>query len=128
MLILALDTSTDFCTVALGSDGNVIAEENVLAPRGHAEKLLSLIDAALKKVSLVPDQLGAIAVGMGPGSFTGVRIGVSTARALAQVLRKPVIGISSLDVLAYANPGGKVSPVVRARENEVYFAVYERQD
>ena len=127
MLILSFDTSTDFCTVAAGIAGKVLAEENVFAPRSHAEKLLPLIDAVLKKASLTLDELEVIAVGLGPGSFTGVRIGVSTARALAQALDKPVIGISSLDALAYTNNKGMISPVVEARKNEVYFSVYKRE-
>lgn len=128
MRILAFDTATSACTVAIGTQESIDAEESVVAPRKHMEKLLPLIDEVLTESSVLIENVEGIAVGVGPGSFTGIRIAVSIAQGLALGLEVPLIGVSTLDVLAYgcSIKEGLVSPVIDAKRGEVYFAVYKK--
>jgi tRNA threonylcarbamoyladenosine biosynthesis protein TsaB len=116
VLILAFDTSTDSATCALVDDGEVLAE-SVTRP----VSLLVDVDAALRRGGAREGQLDGIAVGIGPGSFTGLRMGVATARALAFALGVGVAGVSTLDALAAGTPGAL--PVVDARRSEVFTLV-----
>jgi tRNA threonylcarbamoyladenosine biosynthesis protein TsaB len=113
MLILAFDMATSVVTSALVRDGEALAER-VSRPRSVLED----IDALLREVGVEPSELDALAVGTGPGSFTGVRIGLATARALAFALDLPAAGVSTLDVLAAGAPGA-VS-VIDAKRGEVF--------
>ena len=113
MLILAFDTATDVATSALVSDGEVLGERT-----SRAVTVLEDIDALLRQAGAHTRELGGIAVGIGPGSFTGVRIGLATARGLALALGVPVAGVSTLDALAAGAPGAV--PVVDARRGEVF--------
>ena len=113
MLILAFDTATDVATSALVSDGEVLGERT-----SRAVTLLEDVDALLRQAGTHTRELEALAVGTGPGSFTGVRIGLSTARGLALALGLPVAGISTLDALAAGAPGAL--PVIDARRREVF--------
>lgn len=112
MLILALDTATTTATAALVRDGEPLAEAAVL-PREIYTAIDRLVDD--------PTALEAIAVGVGPGSFTGVRLGIAAARAMALALGLPVAGVSTLDALAAGAPGA--IPVVDARRREVFAIV-----
>jgi len=114
MLILAFDTATDVATSALVSDGEVLGERT-----SRASTVLEDIDALLRQAGAHTRELEGIAVGIGPGSFTGVRIGLATARGLALALRVPVAGVSTLDALAAGAPGAV--PVVDARRGEVFL-------
>jgi tRNA threonylcarbamoyladenosine biosynthesis protein TsaB len=116
VLILAFDTATDSATCALVSDGEVLAE-SVTQPVA----LLVDIDAALRRGGVREGQLDGIAVGTGPGSFTGLRMGLATARALAFALDVGVAGVSTLDALAAGTPGAL--PVVDAKRREVFTLV-----
>src|SRR5438034_4673535 len=116
MLILAFDTATDVATSALVSDGEVLGERT-----SRAVTVLEDIDALLRQAGAHTRELGGIAVGIGPGSFTGVRIGLATARGLALALGVPVAGVSTLDALAAGAPGAV--PVVDARRGEVFVLV-----
>jgi tRNA threonylcarbamoyladenosine biosynthesis protein TsaB len=113
MLILAFDTATDVATSALVSDGEVLGERS-----SRAVTLLEDVDALLRRAGTHTRDLEALAVGVGPGSFTGVRIGLSTARGLALALGIPVAGVSTLDALAEGAPGAL--PVIDARRREIF--------
>ncbi|HWC31979.1 MAG TPA: tRNA (adenosine(37)-N6)-threonylcarbamoyltransferase complex dimerization subunit type 1 TsaB, partial [Actinomycetota bacterium] len=101
MLVLAIETATPQTSVAIGTEQGVIASASLSWARGHGEVLVPAIERlqAWSEVRLA--QVGGVAVGIGPGLFTGLRVGVSTARALAHVLGVAVVGIGSLDVLAF---------------------------
>jgi tRNA threonylcarbamoyl adenosine modification protein YeaZ len=113
MLILAFDTATDVATSALVGDGEVLGER-----ASRAVTLLEDVDALLRQAGVHTRELQGLAVGTGPGSFTGVRIGLSTARGLALALGLPVAGVSTLDALAAGAPGAL--PVIDARRREVF--------
>jgi tRNA threonylcarbamoyladenosine biosynthesis protein TsaB len=113
MLILAFDTATEVATSALVADGEVLGERV-----SRAVTLLEDVDALLRRGGARPDELEGLAVGIGPGSFTGVRIGLATARGLALALGVPVAGVSTLDALALGAPGA--TPVIDARRREVF--------
>jgi tRNA threonylcarbamoyladenosine biosynthesis protein TsaB len=113
MLILAFDTATDVATSALVSDGEVLGERT-----SRAVTVLEDVDALLRQAGAHTRELEGVAVGIGPGSFTGVRIGLATARGLALALGVPVAGVSTLEALAAGAPGAV--PVVDARRGEVF--------
>lgn len=127
MWMLALETATPAASVALLRDGQVIVEHNERSRRRHAESLVPTIEALLEEQGLGAVDLGAVACGKGPGSFTGLRIGLSTAKGLAQALRLPLITVSTLDTLAAAAffPGGLVAPLLDAKQGHIYAAFYE---
>ncbi|MDX6512884.1 MAG: tRNA threonylcarbamoyladenosine biosynthesis protein TsaB [Gaiellaceae bacterium] len=113
MLILAFDTATTVATSALVDDGEVLGERS-----SRAMRVLEDVDALLRQAGARPTELGGLAVGIGPGSFTGVRIGLATARGLALALDLPVAGVSTLDALAAGAPGAL--PVLDARRREIF--------
>jgi tRNA threonylcarbamoyladenosine biosynthesis protein TsaB len=126
MLVLAVETSTPQTSLALGSEQGVLAAQQVSWARGHSEAVVPGIHHLLDLTEVRPTQLSGIAVGLGPGLFTGLRVGVSTARALSQVLRIPVVGIASLDVLAFSVRYSKsrIAAVTDAKRGEVFYAFY----
>jgi len=127
MLTLAFDTATEMCTVALGLGDDVLAAVDVHSPRAHLRRLFPLAEQVLALSGREQAEIEAVAVGIGPGSLTGVRIGVTAARTLAQALGVPCIGLPTLDVIAHAfsSTGATVCVVVDASRQEVYAAVYE---
>ena len=116
MLILAFDTATNVATSALVDDGEVVAER-----ASRAQTLLEDVDALLRQGGARPPDIDALAVGIGPGSFTGVRIGLAVARGLGLALGVPGSGVSTLVALAAGAPGAV--PVVDARRREVFTLV-----
>jgi tRNA threonylcarbamoyladenosine biosynthesis protein TsaB len=118
MLILAFDTATDVATSALVSDGEVLGERS-----SRASTVLEDVDALLRQASAQTREIEALAVGIGPGSFTGVRIGLATARGLGFALGVPAAGVSTLDALAAGAPGAV--PVIDARRREVFVLLDE---
>lgn len=127
-LILAIETSTRLCSVAIGRDGALMAERNVESERmQHAESINVFIDEVLREAGAEMRELDAVAVGIGPGSYTGLRIGLSAAKGLCHALGIPIVGIGTLDVL-YEASGVKESrsnPMIDARRMEVFTAPYD---
>ena len=126
MLTLALDTANDRIAVALAGEGKAIVRSEAIS-RGHAERLFPLIDEVLAAAQIEIDCVTRIAVNVGPGSFTGIRIAVAAARGLGLALGIPVVGIDSLQLIAASleEPAdGPVLSAVDARRGEVYAALY----
>lgn len=127
MKILALDTATEVCSVALLQDGQII-DRTEMAPRRHAELVLPMAEELLAEAGITRQQLDAIAVGRGPGAFTGVRLAVSVAQGLALALDIPVVPVSSLAALAMQAPdnGAAVLAVIDARRAEIYAGAFTK--
>lgn len=125
MLLLALDTSTPAVTAALHDGTRIVAGSTVVDARRHGELLAPRIATVLAEVGAQPGDLSDVAVGVGPGPFTGLRVGVVTALTLSAALGVPVHGICSLDALAWASGiDGPFGVVTDARRREVYWAAY----
>jgi tRNA threonylcarbamoyladenosine biosynthesis protein TsaB len=126
--LLAIDTTAGSTGVALAVDGEVRVSTAVVKAYGHSESLFPQIDEALKGVGIVPSQLGAVAVTQGPGSFTGLRVGIATAKGIAYGLKIPAVGVSSLRALAASIRGfdGIVLPLFDARKGQVYGAALDQ--
>lgn len=129
--ILALDTSTENCSVALMINDQIFTRSEV-APRDHTKKILPMVDEVLKEAGISLHDLDALAFGRGPGSFTGVRIGIGIAQGLSFGAELPMIGISTLAAMAQAcyrvNQSKQVATAIDARMSEIYWAQYIRQD
>ena len=128
--ILNIETSTTNCSVALSKDGVVIGfkEDNSLQ-YSHAERLHVYVDEVLKSAQVLKNQLDAIAISKGPGSYTGLRIGVSAAKGLCFSLNIPLISVPTLEALAHQidDPNGSIVAMLDARRMEVYSAIYDAQ-
>ncbi len=131
-MLLAFDTATPAVTAALHDGDDVVAELVSEQPMRHGEQLAPLIERLLREQGLVRQDLTAVAVGVGPGPFTGLRVGLVTARTLAHVLEIPVYGVCTLDVLAVeaVDTGSVIGDFVvatDARRKEVYLATYDAE-
>ncbi len=128
MLILGIETATQQVGVAVGGHEGVIATFEVARGRRHAEILTPAIEFTLKQADIELAEISCIAVDVGPGLFTGMRVGLAAAKALAQALRIPMIGISSLDLLAFPcrHTDRVVVPVIDARKGEVFWSMYRQ--
>lgn len=127
MYILAIDTSNQLLGVAIMKDDEVVAEMVTNVAKNHSVRLMPAIDQVMKSVKVTPDQLGKIVVAEGPGSYTGVRIGMTTAKTLAWALEIPITGASSLKTLAFQGVyfDGLVCPFFDARRGRVYTGLYQ---
>jgi len=127
MKILAIDSSGLVATVGLYSDGVMIAEYTTNFKKTHSQTLLPMIDEIVTMVGIELSELDAIAVSAGPGSFTGLRIGSSTAKGLGLVLNIPIISVPTVDGLAYnmCMSDKLICPIMDARRNQVYTELYE---
>jgi len=126
MLVLAIDTATAQVSVAVGNAGEVMGSVQLVGGRRHAEQLAPAIDYLCRELDVDLGHLAAIAVGLGPGLFTGLRVGITTAKVMAQALRIPVVGIPSLDLVAYPlrYTDRLIVAVLDARRREVFSARY----
>lgn len=142
-LILSIETGTDVCSVALANDGELMALRESDEGRDHAKKVALFVDELLRETCVQPDDLDAIAVGKGPGSYTGLRIGVSFAKGMCYALNIPLIAIGSLDALTEVAredydagildiedeewASARLCPMVDARRMEVYAQVFDNE-
>ncbi len=128
--ILAVDTATSACSVALRNGGGTLAELNYFHGQTHSKHLATMVAALLDMASVRIDDVDAFAVDAGPGTFTGLRIGLATVKGLADATRKPAVGVSSLDVLASQAEffTGQICSMLDARRGEVYTARYTAGD
>jgi tRNA threonylcarbamoyladenosine biosynthesis protein TsaB len=127
MRFAAVETSTEWCSVALFRDGGIACIERRAANR-HSEMVLPMLHALLKNAGLGAAQLDAVAFGAGPGSFTGLRIACGVAQGLAYARGLPVLGVSTLEALAEESGAPRVAACLDARMREVYYAALEKRD
>lgn len=125
MKVLALDTATAACSVAVMCDGGIRAHRHVTMDRGHAEALMPMVEQAMTVARLAYADLDLLATTVGPGTFTGLRVGLAAARGLALATRLPIVGVTTLEALAHGVPrearaGRAVVAVIDARRGEVY--------
>ena len=140
-LILAIETGTDICSVGIAKDGELLSLRESDEGRDHARKVGVFVDELLRETDIAPDELDAVAVGKGPGSYTGLRIGVSFAKGLCYGLQKPLVAVGSLDALAEVAredyeagilavddwSNALLCPMVDARRMEVYAQVFDAE-
>ncbi|QKY71224.1 tRNA (adenosine(37)-N6)-threonylcarbamoyltransferase complex dimerization subunit type 1 TsaB [Lentibacillus sp. CBA3610] len=129
MNILAMDTSNHVLGVALLKDDQLIGEVTTNLKKNHSVRLMPAIDQLMRAVDMTPQQLDRIVVAKGPGSYTGVRIGLTTAKSMAWALDIPVVGVSSLEVLAWQGRfyNAYICPFFDARRGLVYTGLYQMQ-
>lgn len=130
MKLLALDSSGIVASVAVLEDDVLLAEYTVNYKKTHSQTLLPMLDEVAKMTELDMSSIDAIAVAAGPGSFTGLRIGSATAKGLGLALKKPLIGVPTVDALAYNlfDTKGIVCPIMDARRNQVYTGIYRYEE
>lgn len=140
-LILCIETGTDVCSVGIARDGELLSLRESDEGRDHARKVAVFVDELLRETGIAPDDLDAVAVGKGPGSYTGLRIGVSFAKGLCYGLQKPLLAVGSLDALVEVAredyeagilavddwQHARLCPMVDARRMEVYAQVFDSQ-
>lgn len=140
-LILCIETGTDICSVGIARDGELLSLRESDEGRDHARKVGVFVDELLRETGIAPDDLDAVAVGKGPGSYTGLRIGVSFAKGLCYGLQKPLLAVGSLDALVEVAredyeagilavddwQHARLCPMVDARRMEVYAQVFDSQ-
>lgn len=133
MKILSLDTSSKICSVAILEDTDVIIEKHIENELTHSQKLMPLVDEILKQTNLTLKDFDFYACSVGPGSFTGVRIGVSTVKAFCDVTNVPIVSVSSLESLAYntlssnfTNDADLVCSILDAKNDNVYFGLFKK--
>lgn len=126
MNILGIDTATMAGSIAIITEHQLLAETTVNTKTTHTERLLPMLDQTLRAASLTIQQIDGIVVASGPGSFTGLRIGVTTAKSLAYSIQKPVVGVPALDALAsqFLYTDVLICPLLDAKKQEVYTALY----
>lgn len=129
MKILSIDTASDLCTVAVLEDEHCIKEIIVSDARNHSEKIMPVIEQALHETNLTLKNIDLIVCDKGPGSFTGIRIGVGTVLAFQDSLNIPCIGVSSLEALAYnVKEDGLICSLIDAKNNNVYLGLFNLEN
>lgn len=129
-LLLHIETATSVCSAGLSRDGCLLALRETREPQAHAAMLTVFIRELFEEIGLKADDLDAVSYSAGPGSYTGLRIGVSTAKGICFAADKPLIAVPTLDALAfaavsYAREGERIAPMIDARRMEVYCNVYD---
>ena len=126
MTLLAIDTSTDYLSIAVIRDSKIVSRYHKKSAMRHSSMLVPMIDKLLKKTRLKIKDIDCFAVSIGPGSFTGLRIGAATVKGLAYSLKKRIVAVPTLDVIVNnaINFKGIVCPVLDARKNKVYACIY----
>ena len=130
MNVLALDTATAACSVALWSDGAVLAQRFSTMARGHAEALMPMVEAVMAEAGLAFADLDLVATTVGPGTFTGLRVGLAAARGLALAAGLPIVGVTTLEALAHGTApeqrrGRALAAALDARRGEVYLQAFD---
>ncbi len=132
MLILAFDTAQQACSAAISRDGEILSQCHELIERGHAEQLLPMVEDVRKHAAVSFAELNVIAVTVGPGTFTGVRVGLAAARALALVEKIPILGVGTLELLAQgvvqagmSGAGEGIIAAIDARRGELYAQSFD---
>ena len=130
MLILAFESSAKAASVALVRDGRLLGQSTQISALTHSRTLLPMAEDLLKNCELKVSDVDLFAVAQGPGSFTGIRIGVSTVKGLSWAADKPCVGVSTLEALSWHGlaAGGILCPVMDARRSQVYNALFEMRD
>jgi len=130
MRTLALETATLTASCAVVEDGRVLGELTTSHAKTHSQQLVPMIESLMELLDLGTGQIDLYAASIGPGSFTGLRIGIVTVKGMAYAQKKPVCGIPTLDALAYSvnDFNGVICPMMDARNNQVYTAVYRKKD
>lgn len=129
MKILAVDTSAAVAGVAVMSDGVLLGEYFLNHKKTHSVKLMPMVEMLMRDLEIKPADIDVYAASIGPGSFTGLRIGVTAVKAMAYAAGKPVAGVPSLDALAFniTADGALICPIMDARNNQVYTALYVKE-
>ena len=128
MKILGIDTSTKTLSIALNEDRKTITEKSLLLDRRHSSLMIPYIKAMLEKNGFSIETVDAVVVGLGPGSFTGLRIGVSVVKGFGLALKKPCIGIASIDALAMnVDKDATIVPIIDAKRENLYSAIYKKK-
>lgn len=128
MKILAIDTSSSVCSTALLENENIIDENNLDNGRTHSENLMPLIEELLNRNNISLKEINLIAVTVGPGSFTGIRIGISTIKPMSEIYNIPIASVTSLETLARNDESNKNKIVlIDARNNQVYAGVFNKE-
>lgn len=126
MKILSIDTSSNICGVSILENENLLCKSDINTGTTHSENLMPIIESSFKKVNFSLKDINLIVCDKGPGSFTGIRIGISTAKAFSDSLNIPCIGVSSLECLAYnIELPGLICSIIDCKNDNCYFALYE---
>ena len=129
MKVLAIDTSTVMASCAVLDEENLLGEFSLNQNMGHSENLVPMVKTLLDNLNLKVSDIDLYGVALGPGSFTGLRIGIATVKAFAHVYNKPIVGVSTLEGLAFnVRANGVIVPMIDARKNRVYAGIYKWED
>ncbi len=130
MKVLGIDTSTKVATIAILDGERVIGEYSLSKDMSHSEKLMPMLKEVLDNIDMKMEEIDLYAVGLGPGSFTGLRIGLATIKSFAHLFNKPIIGVSTLEALAYNMylNSSVIMPMLDARRDRVYTSLYRFKD
>jgi len=123
--ILALDTTSKLASVSLLIDGNLVGTKYNDNQKTHSERVIPMMEELLKENGITPRDIDLFGVTIGPGSFTGIRIGVATIKGMAQALGKQVVGVTTLEAMAYIESDSFVCSMIDARHDNVYIGLYD---